>query len=555
VRLSRPTMTALCAALVLAILPSTAAVAADPQPGSAAEPVPLTPEPSVLVGESPSAEEALAAVVAAFRPDAASRPRATGGAASPFGGDLTMAMLALARQIDQLSPADQRLAERYLARPTDGANDPQQFGYLPAAQRKHRCGPHVCVTWVSSTTDAPRPGDVDKDGVPNQVENTQDVMASVWHRIVTRGKYKSPVRDRGLQHREGPNRKFDVYLADIGAWGYYGYCATEPRSPRGQGYCVLDNDYRAAQFPTNTRLENLQVTAAHEFFHAVQFAYDVNEDLWFMEGTAAWIEDELYDDVDDNRQYLAQSPLSRPDVPLDFVSGTWLPYGSWIFWRFLTERFPQRHGTGLPVIMRRIWDRADDSRPAAPGTYSLKALSAVLAARGTSFSRLYAGFAEANRHPGDPSHRHYEEGGAYRRAPLLRSFRLSAGERATTWQSVALRQLSSRTVAFTPGPGVGADSWRIRVRVDAPPPRRGSVAQLSVYRQDGAVETRAVKLDATGVGAGKARFFPGEVVRVELSLVNASTRYKCNRGTNASCGGVGRDNGLQTQFRAQLFQQ
>ena len=49
----------------------------------------------------------------------------------------------------------------------------------------------------------------------------------------------------------------------------------------------------------------LRVTAAHEFFHAIQFAYDVKEDLWFMEGSATWVEDEVYDSINDNYQFLA----------------------------------------------------------------------------------------------------------------------------------------------------------------------------------------------------------------------------------------------------------
>ena len=38
---------------------------------------------------------------------------------------------------------------------------------------------------------------------------------------------------------------------------------------------MLDNDYAPAQFPSGTSPQNnLTVTAAHEFFHAVQYAYD-----------------------------------------------------------------------------------------------------------------------------------------------------------------------------------------------------------------------------------------------------------------------------------------
>jgi hypothetical protein len=37
----------------------------------------------------------------------------------------------------------------------------------------------------------------------------------------------------------------------------------------------------------------LKVTAAHEFFHAVQFAYDIGEDGWLMESTATWMEEHV----------------------------------------------------------------------------------------------------------------------------------------------------------------------------------------------------------------------------------------------------------------------
>ena len=34
----------------------------------------------------------------------------------------------------------------------------------------------------------------------------------------------------------------------------------------------------------------LRATAAHELFHLVQFAYDVREDPWLVEGTATWMD-------------------------------------------------------------------------------------------------------------------------------------------------------------------------------------------------------------------------------------------------------------------------
>ena len=106
-------------------------------------------------------------------------------------------------------------------------------------------------------------------------------------------------------------------------------------------------------------LDPLQVTVAHEFFHAVQFAYDAFEDAWFMEGTASWMEDEVYTDVNDNLQYLADSPLRHPEEPLDFGTQNYLGwYGSWVFFRFLEEYIADQPD---PSIVRAAWEAADGS--------------------------------------------------------------------------------------------------------------------------------------------------------------------------------------------------
>ena len=123
------------------------------------------------------------------------------------------------------------------------------------------------------------------------------------------------------------------------------------------GYCVLDNNYARSQYGSANFLNPLRVTAAHEFFHAIQFAYDVDEDLWFMEGTATWVEDEVYPTINDNRQYLAYSPIRYPRCSADYTSGLHR-YGSWILFRFASEYLHNR------AIVRRMWEAADSAADA-----------------------------------------------------------------------------------------------------------------------------------------------------------------------------------------------
>ena len=90
-----------------------------------------------------------------------------------------------------------------------------------------------------------------------------------------------------------------------------------------------------------------------------QFAYDIADDGWAMEGTAAWVEDVMYDDVNDNYQFLMESAITYPDLPIDLIHQDFpgLRYGGWLFFRFLTEYLGD--GTNHEIdIVREMWERA-----------------------------------------------------------------------------------------------------------------------------------------------------------------------------------------------------
>ena len=516
---------AVAAGLIAAIVPVAATAAAPTAPSGP------PPDRPVLDGRSNAAERALGAVRAAF---AEHEERA--GRVGPHGGELTMQLVQLRLGLDELSAQERDLAEGFLARPTEGT---EWYGanYGPRARPTNDCtkaptpGSDVCVHWARRTEDAPPGGDADGDGLPNQVEKTRDAFNRVWGRVVDAGGYSKPLPDE-----KGPNSKLDVYLVDIGNDGLYGYCTPEPV---GQGrseaaYCVLDDDYAKTQFPSGTPSGNLKVTAAHEFFHAVQFGYDVREDAWLMETTATWLEDEVYDGVNDNRGFLSASVLRFPERPLDTVAGSFY-YGNWIWWRYLTERFPRDAG-GLPVLVRHVWERARHGT--SSGTYSMDALARTLTDEyGPSLPYVFAEFANANRMPVNPKTAIYEEGRAYRKAPLSRLHKLDSADRpAIAQKSPELPHMSATTVAFQPAEGY-AGPWRIRLDVDLPNSSQRPFAQVTVFNVDGSVERFYVTLSGEGTGSARADFSSTTVKRVELTLSNGDHSYDCNRQTNWSCAG------------------
>ena len=96
-----------------------------------------------------------------------------------------------------------------------------------------------------------------------------------------------------------------------------------------------------------------RVTAAHEFFHAIQYSYYSEGLSWWMEATATWMEDVAYDEVNDYYQYLDMF-FNGPTDKLDRFTGAYDVYanGACVFVHYLVER-----PSGSPDVIRQIWER------------------------------------------------------------------------------------------------------------------------------------------------------------------------------------------------------
>ncbi|MCL6582099.1 MAG: hypothetical protein K6U11_00530 [bacterium] len=102
-----------------------------------------------------------------------------------------------------------------------------------------------------------------------------------------------------------PSQKTEVFILNIAA---YGITSADDRG----AYILVSNDYqwdRENLDSEGKKAGAMKVTAVHEFFHVVQAGYDQwptspVDNMWWEENTAVWIEDELYDEVDDYLNYL-----------------------------------------------------------------------------------------------------------------------------------------------------------------------------------------------------------------------------------------------------------
>lgn len=477
-------------------------------------------EPSLELAYEPSASQTLATA-----------RRILAGNGRPSDPSATMALRDLFMQKTQLRGGERRLAERLLARPTDGFGDPQGFGYT-VAEAAPACNTRLCVHYVPTGTDAPPS--------PEWVNYTLAVMDSVWTTEVDQMGYRPPLSDG----TKGGNGLFDVYLKDLGG-DLYGFCAGERRVKKrtASGYCVLDNDFAAAQFPSGTPDGNLRVTAGHEFFHAVQYAYDYAEDPWMMESTATWMEERIATDVNDNRQYLPASQIYAPQIPLDAFSQTsGFQYGNWVFWEYLSNRY------GVDIV-NKAWKQAGSLKKDG-GKYSLQAVDRALKGKG-GFRKNYAKYVAGNLAPAVNFPEGAEIQAQFGGGRIFGSKVLSKGKRSKRF-GTKIHHLSSASYAFGPGKGLNGKKWKLSLKVSGPVRATSPSAVVVVYLLNGKRQVKTVKLNKRGDGMKKVAFDNRKVGAVSVSLINGSTRYRCGRDTVLACQGKPLDDKLRFAVKAKV---
>ncbi|WP_435742246.1 MXAN_6640 family putative metalloprotease [Nocardioides sp. SYSU DS0663] len=531
----RRSLTTAVAALAtgLALLPAGSSAAADPTGAAASPSAPVTaleaPEvdvPALEVTED-QAQAALAEATEVVVEGRAPAEHARGGQHVEE-AEATLVLRDLFVALPKLRGEERARARAIMARPSDGA-DNDMDGYTVASQKS--CGPRLCVHYVTST----------EDRVPSSawVRKNLRVLTKVWRRQVGKMGYRAPVRDGG----HGGTAQFDVYLKDLGAQGMYGYCVPEFRKKgtrTAAGYCVLDNDFSAAQFGAPPA-RSLRVTAAHEFFHAVQFAYDFTEDRWLLETTATWMEERIADSANDNRQYLPSGQVQSPGKPLDvFENSGFAQYGNWSFWEYLGGRF----GNG---IVKKVWQRAGAFK-GAPDDHSADALRRAVAKKGGGLAKVYAAYAASNTAPA----RYYPEGAAWPQAPAAREVAVSRADRAAAAR-LRVNHLAAQTLLVTPDATLRGRKWHLRIVVDAPNRSSSPAVHVLVRKREGVWGREVVRLNRKGKGRVVVPLSSRKVSGVSVTAANASTRYRCGQATDFACRGLPRDDAKRFNVRVKAF--
>ncbi len=205
------------------------------------------------------------------------------------------------------------------------------------------------------------------NGISSYIDSVAAIFDQVYYHIIDTLGYPTPPTD-GF-YPTGGDDKYDIYIYDIPG-SVYGLTYTDSThlgvlGNKATSFMELENDFQEIQAYVVTDdpyrpLDAVRVTAAHEFFHFVHFGIDfteteqnlsgVNGPAW-MEMSATWMEEEIFDLVNDYYYYLPFF-FDSPNMSIQqFKSGIDLhPYGAAVYPIYLSEKFNRD-------IIREIWLR------------------------------------------------------------------------------------------------------------------------------------------------------------------------------------------------------
>ncbi|GAB4255815.1 hypothetical protein [Deferrisoma sp.] len=237
--------------------------------------------------------------------------------------------------------------------------------------------------------------------------------------------YAAEVGEMGYTHPAVEATLIPVYIGNSDpsksleniASGTYAYT-----QPDGVPYIVVNNDLSFV--PPNGEGSSglakihgaMKITAAHELFHVFHFLYEPDawnptEDDWWFECSSTWMEDEVFDEVNDYYQYFNQAfrrqgwaNFLHEGLPVRSTDPSYVTraYGSVIFAKYLSEHVGRRQA------MFDVWGRIRFD-----GQRILDALDAFATANGfAGLPDLFLGFVGAT------AVMDYEEGANYGSVPL-----------------------------------------------------------------------------------------------------------------------------------------
>lgn len=222
------------------------------------------------------------------------------------------------------------------------------------------------IHYLTSGENAPDNIDKDQNGHPDFVDSAAFYFDYVYDIEVNQIGFLTPLPEPG-----GESDAYDIYLWNLGGdlQSYGQTVPTEEILPRDTWYryhsfIMIDNNYspRDSSIGISGKVQTyytfgydaLKVTIAHEFHHAIQNMYGVDNvtAITFMEATSTFFEHFVFPDVEDYVQYVKQLFKAPERMPFGYRGASDLlgPYAYSLFMIFLEEK----HDINL---IRKIWEK------------------------------------------------------------------------------------------------------------------------------------------------------------------------------------------------------
>ncbi len=255
---------------------------------------------------------------------------------------------------------------------------------------------HFLIHYALTGNGAVDPRDNDRNTIPDYVEACARAFEYAYAvEVDSMGFLPTP------NNGENGSAPYDVYIIEFADQGFYGLTTVRESLPNSTNkhaysltYIEVDNNYSpndknafGNQSFNTFGLDALNITAAHEYHHAIQLAnYGMNDqqyDVSFYEMFSTWLEFHLYPEIKDYHFYVKDYFLDprKNRFGQRYVQEISSGYANALFLEYLHDKVDN-----APLV--QIWQEIGRK------TYAYHALEMTLQANFTPLHQLWCGYQE-----------------------------------------------------------------------------------------------------------------------------------------------------------------
>ncbi len=456
--------------------------------------------------------------------------------------DITLLLREAGQNIESYSEENKAYIRMLLMRPESTSNKwPWNSGtsfYLPDPVLTYDSPGGKFKFWYVTHSTADSGGHIHTTEA-SFVQEMALVFDAVYTQEITTMGYPESPDDSGISQNGGDSR-MDVYVMNCGFYSIYGYAIGEGSTASLSSFMVMDNAFTEFASHSQTAEEAMKVTAAHEYFHTVQFGigFTFNSNEWIMEAGATWMEDQVYDDIDDNHQYLngyTNGFFNNPHISLNSANDLYW-YNSWIWFEYMETKWGQS-------AVQSVWN--DYIGLSGNG---LSAVASVLSDNSSTFQEAFTEFSTWNyiqTETGETTL--YKDASLYNEVKIDNATSLigynldyrSASSDTFAEQTLSLNHIATRYFKLTPGATISDDqNDTLSVFIQGAEGR--DIEVVPVVKSDTTYTLQSLSLDESNYGTLEIENFNRDAIdEVVLVVVNYSSSQ--NETSVIISGGLGTD--------------